>query len=178
MPNNILIGNGLYCSRFLEIGAYLQYIFPQNEVFAEHFSCICVAINPTFSTVGVVNNKRYTMSSRKFQGWNSRVPLVEFQSSNIGSREFHCWNSTSRLQIISTQIREGSKKSFPASWGRVNTLLAALRLFGSKNRNKSTAKHIYLEKSTAMYINEIECVMTAYSRFSSFFQILITPARA
>ena len=163
---SILIYSYMPCSRFLQNDEFCSRFFCNMMYLLNIFHVFVLAIKPTFSSVSLVNNKRSTMSSRKFQGWNSRVPLVEFQSSTGGSREFHWWNSTSRLQIISTQIREGSKKTFPGSWSRDNTFLAALRLNGSKNRNKSTANRIYFEKSTAMYIDEIEHVTMTFSKFS------------
>ena len=115
--------------------------------------------------------------TREFHWWNSRVPALEVGSSTAGSREFHCWNSTSRLQIIRTQRHEDAKKSFPAGSGGVNTFFASSRLIVLKNINKSTANCICFEKSTAIYIVDIEYVIPACSRFSSFFQTFITRAR-
>ena len=34
------------------------------------------------------------LSSRKFQGWNCGVPVVELASSSGGIRQFQQWNST------------------------------------------------------------------------------------
>lgn len=42
-------------------------------------------------------------SSRKFQGWNSRVPVLEVGSSTTGTRLFHCWKS--RVPPTGTQFR-------------------------------------------------------------------------
>ena len=39
--------------------------------------------------------------------------------------------------------------------------------------NKSTAVCLCFEKSTAIYIVDVECVILVCSRFSSFFHVLI-----
>ena len=41
-------------------------------------------------------------SSRKIQGWNSRIPVLEVGSSTAGTRQFHCWNS--RVPPAGTQF--------------------------------------------------------------------------
>ncbi len=49
-----------------------------------------------------VEEREGEWSSRKFQGWNSRVPVLEVGSSTPGTRQFHCWKS--RVPPAGTQF--------------------------------------------------------------------------
>ena len=47
-----------------------------------------LGLEPYYSSARAVNKEPSIRSSRKFQGWNSRVPAVEFVSSSSGTRQY------------------------------------------------------------------------------------------
>ena len=149
-------------------------------------------------------------SSRKIQGWNSRIPVLEVGSSTAGTRQFHCWNSRvppagtqfcGLLSITSWLVLIGIKTCpqwrddlssmtwrpvldgmmtcsrwhdilFSMAWWPVlddKTICSQCYLLSNEIAEKSTAKWICFEKSTAIYIFDIELVTMVCSRFSWFF---------
>ena len=118
-----------------------------------------LGLEPFYSSARAVRKEPSIRSSRKFQGWNSRVPAVELASSSGGIREFQQWNSTAR-PICRRRLL----------WAEVVVLLHLSPRFS----RKSTAKSPLFKKSTAIYLIIVQCIAALCSRFSSFFHVFIT----
>ena len=86
---NLLQMDVIYCIYGCYIAVdFLKLMLFAVDLFADKLGFLCI-----WWQFCSVEEEEGEWSSRKIRGWDSRVPLVEFQSSSAGSREFHCWKS-------------------------------------------------------------------------------------
>ena len=135
--------------------------------------------------------------SREFHCWNSSVPLLEVESSTrwnsimrpvihyvmTSSHRYKDLSSVTRRPVLSdaTSCSRWHDVLFSMAWWPVlddKTICTQCYLLSNQIVEKSTAKWICFEKSTAIYMFDVERVISVCSRFSWFFHDFITPVRA
>ena len=135
--------------------------------------------------------------SREFHCWNSSVPPLEVESSTYwnsimrpvihyvmtSSHRYKDLSSVTRRPVLDcmTTCSRWHDDLFSMAWHPVlddKIISSQCYLLSNEIAEKSTAKWICFEKSTAIYILDVEWVTRVCSRFSWFFHNFITPVRA